>query len=157
MLLKAETFLIKDLIAITAKGNDTARIAAAYLLGELRANEATDVLLDNIGLTYTPPFGRMPKYGYVPCSVALMKIGGSTLGASTVVTKIIERIKGEEKDQVLDYLSYTLFLIAGDESRDILKKTLIGEKNPATIERVKKSLSNISKYEAGESRTPQKK
>lgn len=74
-LLRERSVLCKRLTALVADAtrDEACRIQAARLLGELRLSEATDVLLDHIGLSSTVSFDRGWPTGY-PCEHALLLI-----------------------------------------------------------------------------------
>ena len=71
------------------KNEENERCHAATLLGELRATEAIEVLLENIDILAKDSFGEAPQYcEHYVCWIALAKIGPITLRPSLKVLAV---------------------------------------------------------------------
>jgi len=147
--LKDRQNLIRELIKILEDpaAKDTTKVVAVYLLGEYRSVEASDAILDNIGVRIPGRMGTIPKYGW-PTGGALQKIACPENDECPVVSKILSKLEIVEAEDINGSLSYALWRIKGaDGSVKLLTNRLSITKDEKVRGRLKRALGFVTRIE----------
>jgi len=128
--------LINELTGVVNENTiESSKNAAIYVLGELRAAEACELLVANIGIGAMPVIKEIPRFGAVPAASALIKIGNPCIPC------VMAKIKETDDKWVRKRLTTVLFKVTGNvETNRLLAAELKANPDPKVAGRLKEAI-----------------